>query len=94
MKWLLRIIVVLAVGAVPTIAGAACSIALALTVDVSGSINEQEYRLQMDGLGGGVARPRGGGCAGVIRGGVDVGAMVRDESAGGVRFVAPDVVAK
>lgn len=29
---------------------AACSVALALTVDVSGSINEQEYRLQMDGL--------------------------------------------
>lgn len=28
----------------------ACSVALALTADVSGSINEQEYRLQMDGL--------------------------------------------
>ena len=28
----------------------ACEVALALTVDVSGSINETEYRLQMDGL--------------------------------------------
>ena len=28
----------------------ACEVALALTVDVSGSINEEEYRLQMDGL--------------------------------------------
>lgn len=34
----------------PSLATAACSIALALTVDVSGSINEREYRLQMDGL--------------------------------------------
>lgn len=33
----------------PSIAKA-CSIALALTVDVSGSINEQEYHLQMNGL--------------------------------------------
>jgi len=28
----------------------ACKVALILTVDVSGSINEEEYRLQMDGL--------------------------------------------
>lgn len=28
----------------------ACEVALALTVDVSGSINQEEYRLQMDGL--------------------------------------------
>lgn len=28
----------------------ACNVALALTVDVSGSINDDEYRLQMDGL--------------------------------------------
>lgn len=34
----------------PSLAAASCSVALALTVDVSGSINEQEYRLQMDGL--------------------------------------------
>jgi len=34
----------------PSLSLAACSIALALTVDVSGSINEREYRLQMDGL--------------------------------------------
>lgn len=34
----------------PSLGVAACSVALALTVDVSGSINEREYRLQMDGL--------------------------------------------
>ena len=38
------------VGLLPTVATAACSIALALTVDVSGSITKREYRLQMDGL--------------------------------------------
>ena len=27
-----------------------CDVELILTVDVSGSINEEEYRLQMDGL--------------------------------------------
>jgi len=36
---------------------AACSVALALTVDVSGSINEQEYRLQMDGLAAALQDP-------------------------------------
>lgn len=30
----------------------ACDVALALTVDVSGSINPEEFRLQMDGLAG------------------------------------------
>ena len=50
MKRLVHIIIGLAVGFAPSIAGAACSIALALTVDVSGSIIEREYRLQMDGL--------------------------------------------
>ena len=33
----------------PTFANG-CEVALALTVDVSGSINQEEYRLQMDGL--------------------------------------------
>lgn len=36
---------------------AACSVALALAVDVSGSINEQEYRLQMDGLASALQDP-------------------------------------
>ena len=34
----------------PSLVAASCSVALALTVDVSGSINEEEYRLQMDGV--------------------------------------------
>jgi len=41
----------------PSLSTAACSIALALTVDVSGSINEQEYRLQMDGLAAALRDP-------------------------------------
>lgn len=36
---------------------AACSVALALTVDVSGSISAQEYRLQMDGLAAALQDP-------------------------------------
>lgn len=31
-------------------AGSACDLALALAVDVSGSVDKQEYRIQMDGL--------------------------------------------
>ena len=50
MKRLIHLILGLAVWLLPTTSIAACSIALALTVDVSGSINEREYRLQMDGL--------------------------------------------
>jgi Ca-activated chloride channel family protein len=46
----LHIFVGLLIGLLPSVAAAACSIALALTVDVSGSINEKEYRLQMDGV--------------------------------------------
>ncbi len=34
----------------PLSAQAQCTVALALTVDVSGSIDKEEYRLQMDGL--------------------------------------------
>lgn len=41
----------------PSLSAAACSIALALTVDVSGSINEREYRLQMDGLAAALRDP-------------------------------------
>jgi len=41
----------------PSLASATCSIALALTVDVSGSINEREYRLQMDGLAAALRDP-------------------------------------
>ena len=41
----------------PSLGAAACSIALALTVDVSGSINEREYRLQMDGLAAALRDP-------------------------------------
>ena len=36
-------------------AAAACEVALALTVDVSGSIDAAEYRLQMDGLAAALA---------------------------------------
>ena len=50
MQRLLQISVGFIAGLSPSFAGAACSIALALTVDVSGSIIEREYRLQMDGL--------------------------------------------
>lgn len=49
-KRFLQLIAGLALGLSPTVATAECSIALALTVDVSGSINEKEYRLQMDGV--------------------------------------------
>lgn len=35
----------------------ACEVALALTVDVSGSINPEEYRLQMDGLAAALQNP-------------------------------------
>ncbi len=35
----------------------ACDVALALTVDVSGSIDEDEYRLQMDGLAAALRDP-------------------------------------
>ena len=34
----------------PTIAGAACRLALALALDVSGSVDEREYVLQMNGV--------------------------------------------
>ena len=44
------VLIVLAAISMPSFAAATCSVALALTVDVSGSINEQEYRLQMDGV--------------------------------------------
>ena len=50
MKRILQLLTVLVMWISPLTASASCSIALALTVDVSGSINEQEYRLQMDGL--------------------------------------------
>ena len=50
MKFLIQLVVGLVAGFLPTLAAAGCSVALALTVDVSGSINEREYRLQMDGL--------------------------------------------
>ena len=57
MKRLLQIFVGLLVGLLPSASSAACSIALALTVDVSGSINEREYRLQMDGLAAALRDP-------------------------------------
>lgn len=36
----------------PTLASAACRQALALGLDISGSVDEDEYRLQLDGLAG------------------------------------------
>ncbi|OUS04588.1 hypothetical protein A9Q96_16550 [Rhodobacterales bacterium 52_120_T64] len=57
MKTLVRFIVGLGAVLLPTATIAACSIALALTVDVSGSINEREYRLQMDGLAAALRDP-------------------------------------
>lgn len=45
------------VGAFAPSLAAACSVALALTVDVSGSINEEEFRLQMDGLSAALQDP-------------------------------------
>ena len=45
--------VIAALGIAPPVH--ACEVALALTVDVSGSINETEYRLQMDGLAAALA---------------------------------------
>jgi Ca-activated chloride channel family protein len=50
MHRLLQLIIGFVIVISPTVATAACSIALALTVDVSGSITKREYRLQMDGL--------------------------------------------
>lgn len=35
----------------------ACDVALALTVDISGSVNREEFRLQMDGLAGALRDP-------------------------------------
>ncbi len=40
--------------ATPTVA---CDLALALAVDVSGSVDSQEYRIQMDGLAAGLRDP-------------------------------------
>lgn len=39
-------------------AAAQCRMALALALDVSGSVDRQEYRLQRDGLAGALLRPR------------------------------------
>jgi Ca-activated chloride channel family protein len=57
MKRLVQFVVGLAAVLLPTVTAAGCSIALALTVDVSGSINEREYRLQMDGLAAALRDP-------------------------------------
>lgn len=48
--FLFKSIILVAALLFPATASAGCAVALALTVDVSGSINEEEYRLQMDGL--------------------------------------------
>ena len=66
----------------PSIAGAACAIALALTVDVSGSISEREYRLQMDGLAEALRNPAVVG-VGFVGGCLVIGAMVGRYTAGG-----------
>ncbi len=42
---------------VPAEAGAACRQALAIGLDISGSVDEAEYRLQMDGLAGALLDP-------------------------------------
>jgi hypothetical protein len=42
---------------IPQIAGAACRQALALGLDVSGSVDEQEYRLQLQGLANALRDP-------------------------------------
>ncbi len=40
-----------------SVSAAACDLALALAVDVSGSVDAEEYRLQMDGLAAGLRDP-------------------------------------
>ena len=45
MRWLIAFF-----GLVPGVAGASCQLALALGLDVSGSVNAEEYNLQQDGL--------------------------------------------
>lgn len=54
MRWLL-LLAALALPAVP--AGAACRQALALGLDVSGSVDAVEYRMQLDGLAAALLRP-------------------------------------
>lgn len=57
MTRVIQLVVGLVAGFLPTLAVAGCTVALALTVDVSGSINEREYRLQMDGLAAALQDP-------------------------------------
>ena len=47
----------LALSGAPIAAVAACRVALALGLDVSGSVDGREYRLQMDGLAAALLRP-------------------------------------
>lgn len=53
MRWALALALVLWAG----IAGAACRQALVLGLDVSGSVDAGEYRLQLDGLAGALTDP-------------------------------------
>lgn len=48
----------LAAGSAPGAASAGCDVALLLSIDVSGSVDAGEYRLQADGLAAALADPR------------------------------------
>ena len=52
--WLL---VILVLGLCPAAGVAACRQALAIGLDISGSVDGQEYRLQLDGLAGALVQP-------------------------------------